>query len=169
MPSLWPWQVMILSSNQLAASGIRRTCLSSLLHSRYHAYSSGGAIPRTLVLLYCSVAPRKQKIAYCPMPRCLTLTQMLKEKTTHLKTTRNKKQDENVSVCNGTYTIWRRLFAYLSPYIHVEAAIRLVGVAHRDLMPSGRNTNKKGTSTLRYPPQLEWSTAAEYKQRIRLP
>ena len=42
-----------------------------------------------------------------------------------------------MSVFNGTYTIWRRLFAYLSPDVHIEGPIRLVGVAHGDLMPSG--------------------------------
>ena len=91
---------------------------------------------RPSILLRCTP---KTKIAYCPMPGCVALTQMLKEKnTTHLKNTRNQKtQNEKVSVFNGTYTFWRRLFAYLSPDVHVEAAIPLVGVPDRDLVPSG--------------------------------
>ena len=91
---------------------------------------------RPSILLRCTP---KTKIAYCPMTTCVALTQMLQEtNTTHLKNTRNQKtQNEKVSVFNGTYTIWRRLFAYLSPDVHIEAPIRLVGVAHGDLMPSG--------------------------------
>ena len=90
---------------------------------------------RPSILLRCTP---KTKIAYCPMPGCVALTQMIQEtNTTHLKNTRNKKQDENVSVFNGTYTMRRRFCAYLSPEVHVQATIRLVRVADQDLMPSG--------------------------------
>ena len=106
---------------------------------------------RPSILLRCTP---KTKIAYCPMPTCVALTQMIQEtNTTHLKNTRNQKtQNEKVSVFNGTYTFWRRLCAHLSPDVHVQAAIPLVGVPDRHLVPSGRNTNKTGTMTLRYPP-----------------